>query len=70
VVAPWVKLDRVTFFYDRGVFPTEFLVAPAIARYRVQKGRAIREAPLALNLIAFINEWIDLPKAEAAQWGV
>ncbi|WP_321477716.1 hypothetical protein [uncultured Paludibaculum sp.] len=61
--------DDVTFTYSSSITddgpPTP---RPAIRRYRVQGGRALREAPLALSFGGFIDEWLRADDAEAARW--
>lgn len=69
VVAPWVQLDEVTFFYDQATPLTSVLATPAIEKYRVDKLRAIREAPLGLNMLGFIVAWLSLPAQEVSAWG-
>ncbi len=67
-VAPWVRGDEVTFWYDAGLGDSEAMAPPAIARYRVAENRAIREPPAALTRAGFIREWLDMDDSEAAHW--
>ena len=41
---------------------------PAIARYRIESGRAIRLPPLALSFGGFIDEWLSMDDADASRW--
>jgi hypothetical protein len=68
VVAPWVQLDEVSFLYDRGSIFTEVFIMPAIRKYRIEGDRAVREAPIAINVAGFIEEWLELSDRDAANW--
>jgi hypothetical protein len=65
VVSPWVQLDEVTFWYDCGSSFSEILAMPAIRKYRIQENQAIRETPIALSVAGFIQEWLEMPEADA-----
>jgi hypothetical protein len=67
-VAPWVRGDVVTFWYDGGLPDAEMMSTPAIARYRVAENRAVREPPMALTRAGFIEEWLAMDDSEAARW--
>jgi hypothetical protein len=67
-VAPWVRGDVVTFWYEGGLPDAEMMSTPAIARYRVAENRAVREPPMALTRAGFIEEWLAMEDSEAARW--
>lgn len=60
--------DTVTFTYTAGTGDDAVLTRDALARYRIQGGRAIRVAPLAPSFAGFIDEWLNMEDAEAARW--
>ncbi|MGA2324889.1 MAG: hypothetical protein ABSH05_01245 [Bryobacteraceae bacterium] len=66
-VAPWVRGDVVTFWYQGSLGDADILSGPAIARYRVAGDRAIRERPMALTRGGFIYEWLKMDDAETAR---
>jgi hypothetical protein len=68
-VSAWVQRDVVTFWYQGGLFDPGLISTPAIARYRIVGGRAVRETPIALTRAGFIHEWLSLPDAGAVRWG-
>jgi len=60
--------DSITFTYTSSIADGTAELRPAISRYRVVGGRAVREAPLALSFGGFIDEWLTADDAEAARW--
>lgn len=65
-----VVLDRksVAFHFTRNARDTEFLIRSSIEKYEVEQERAIRVAPVAVDLLGFIEEWLGFDDAEAARW--
>jgi hypothetical protein len=62
--------DTITFNYTSGLMGDGTAkLREAIARYRVQNGHAIRQAPLASSFGGFIDEWLGMNDTEAARWG-
>lgn len=68
-VAARIEQDVITFEYDGGINNPEYSCAPAIARYRIVDGRAVREAPIALTRAGFIQEWLSMTDADPGRWG-
>jgi hypothetical protein len=58
--------DTVTFDYTTMSGAPAVLVRHAIARYRAEGARAIRQAPFAPSFGGFIEEWLSMDDAEAA----
>ncbi len=63
-----IENDTVTFRYGTSAGDLAVLAREAIARFRVQGGRAIREAPIAPSFGGFVHEWLNLTDADAARW--
>jgi hypothetical protein len=63
-----IQGNTVTFRYDQGMRDIDILIRPGTEKYRVDKNRVIRVAPVAVNIVGFIEEWLDLDDSEAAQW--
>jgi len=63
-----VEGDIVTFRYAAGMADGELMARPGIARYKVQRDRAIRLAPIALTLGGFTDEWIRMDTADIQPW--
>jgi hypothetical protein len=63
-----IEDNTVTFLYTAPAGGLSVLTRAAIARYRVQAGQAIREAPIATSFGGFINEWLGMDDTEAALW--
>lgn len=68
VVAAWVQANQVTFFYDHGSAIEQVFATPTINRYEVLGMEATRVPPIALTRAGFIEEWLEMPDAEAARW--
>ena len=67
-VAVQVQRDVVTFRYDGGIENPDLLFTPAVARYRIVQGRAVREVPIALTRAGFIQEWLSMTDADPKIW--
>ncbi|HLK68990.1 MAG TPA: hypothetical protein VKU19_36410 [Bryobacteraceae bacterium] len=63
-----IEGDTITFTYTSTIFDGTAELRPAINRYRVRDGRAVREAPLARSYGGFIDEWLKADNIEAARW--
>ncbi len=63
-----IEGETITFNYTTGTGDSSVLTRTAIARYRVQEGRAIRQAPLAPSYGGFIDEWLGMDDTEATRW--
>ncbi len=63
-----IQGNTVTFRYDQGMRDVDILIRPGIEKYRVDKNGMIRVAPVAVNIVGFIEEWLDLDDADASQW--
>jgi len=63
-----IEDNTVTFRYTTLMGDLDALTRAGIARYRVQDGHAIREAPIATSFGGLINEWLEMDDAEAARW--
>lgn len=63
-----IRENTVTFRYDVGMRDIDILIRPGIEKYRVDDNRVTRVAPVAVNIVGFIEEWLDLDDAEASQW--
>lgn len=63
-----IEDDIVTFRYTTAIGDLVSLTRTGIARYRVQGGHAIRQAPVAASYGGFIDEWLGMDDAEAARW--
>jgi hypothetical protein len=60
--------DTITFYYTTLTGESAVLGRSAIARYRLQNGHVIRQAPIAPSFGGFIAEWLDMDEADAARW--
>ena len=58
----------VTFKYIAGLADANLMARPGIARYRIEGGRAIREAPIASTRVGFMDEWLSMDDVNAARW--
>jgi hypothetical protein len=71
---PWesvsasTQLNTATFRYNGATGESAMLSASSIARYRIEGDRVIREAPLAINRIGFLHEWLRLDEANVGRW--
>ena len=63
-------MNEVYFWYEGGIPFPEILATSSLAKYRVEGGRAIRVAPLALTIAGFIDEWLNVPTPEIAEWSL
>jgi hypothetical protein len=63
-----VENSTVTFDYTTALGDTDVLTREGIARYEVQDGHVIRQAPVAASFGGFIDEWLTMADAEAARW--
>jgi hypothetical protein len=73
-VASWIENDVVTFFYSASTWNSDLNETASIARYRVAGRQAVREGPVALTRLGFIEEWLNAtefdPKDYASQEAV
>jgi hypothetical protein len=67
-VAVWVQNDLVTFWYQGGIEDSQLQSAPAVLRYRITAGQAVREGPLALTRAGFLQEWLKMESGDADRW--
>lgn len=63
-----IENGTVTFDYTTRIGDTDGSLRGGVARYRIQDGHAVREAPIAASVRGFISEWLDLDDSEAARW--
>jgi hypothetical protein len=63
-----ITRDIVTFRYNGAIGDPDLLSGPAVARYRVERDRAVRIAPLALTRAGFLYEWLRISDAEVSRW--
>lgn len=63
-----VERDAVTFHYDTDIRNVGLLVRHGVWHFRIEDGRAIREAPIATSYGGFLDEWLKMDDAEAARW--
>jgi hypothetical protein len=63
-----IRGETVAFRYNRGIRDTDILIRSGIEKYRIEANRVTRIAPIALNILGFIDEWLDLNEAQSAQW--
>jgi hypothetical protein len=63
-----IEGDTVTFNYATFAHNNDDFLRSGIARYRVQAGRAIRQAPIAPSFGSFIEEWLEMGDTEAGRW--
>lgn len=68
LVTTHVEKNIVTFRYTGDLPEISILVHAAIERYRVDGDKVTRIAPLALDLVGFIDEWMRMDDVQAAQW--
>lgn len=66
-VSALIEGGTVAFRFDTGVRDVGIIIRSAIEKYRVEGNRVTRIAPIALNVIGFIEEWLELNDAEAAR---
>ncbi|MBI4889450.1 MAG: hypothetical protein HY821_02420 [Acidobacteria bacterium] len=67
-VAAGVRGSQATFAYRGGIRNGAVLSLDAATRYRVKGDTVLRESPLALSRVGFIQEWLELPEVEAQRW--
>jgi len=67
-VSASIQLNTATFHYNGATGEGAMLSALSIARYRVEGDRVVREAPLAINRVGFLHEWLMLDEADAVRW--
>jgi hypothetical protein len=64
-----IEDNTLIFKYVTMLGDPDVLTRNAIARFYVQGGHAVRQAPIAPSFGGFIDEWLTMDDAEAARWG-
>ena len=62
-----VQNKSVTFRYSAGMYDTVINGRDGIASYKIENGKAVRQAPIASQFGGFIDEWLLLDDEDAAR---